>query len=240
MTKRVAWGITGSGAFLKESVEAIETLMRKGFKITAFVSRAGESVLKFYGLQKQLESVLTGDYPVGVVYESEQPPGFPVTGRLYLGVYDIVVVSPASMNTVSKIIHGIADSLVSNLAMHAIKSNTPIVILPVDAVETKSIVPMVIDRDKCSMCTDCIAAKACIHNALAYDKYHKVKTYPERCQRCYSCLEACPHNAIRFDVEIVVKPVRFYLELINRLKFIDNLRLALSVREILEIIGDQF
>lgn len=239
MTRRIAWGITGSGAYLRESIEAIETLMRKGCKITAFVSRAGESVLKIYGLQRRLESILTGDYPTGIVYESEQPPGFPVTGRLYLGVYDVVVVSPASMNTVSKIIHGIADSLVSNLAMHAIKSNTSIVILPVDAVETKSIVPMVIDRDKCSLCTNCVAAKACVYNALVHDKYHKVKAYPERCQRCYLCREMCPHNAIRFDVEIVVKPVRFYLELINRLRSIDNLQIALSVREILEIIGDQ-
>ena len=43
--KRIAWGITGSGHFLKESMEIINSLDN----IDLFLSKAGEEVLKWYG-----------------------------------------------------------------------------------------------------------------------------------------------------------------------------------------------
>lgn len=237
MKRTIAWGITGSGVYIKESVDIIHHLREKGYDITAFVSRAGETVLQMYGLKDRLEKVLTGDYPVGVVYESHQPPGYPVTGRLYLGVYDIVVISPATMNTVSKIVHGIADTLVSSLAMHAIKTGRRLIILPVDYIETKSTIPIVIDRNKCKDCIECSAVYSCLYGALVVDPHHKVRVYPEKCTRCYSCLSNCPYNAISFDVEIVVRPVKFYTTIIDKLKMIDGVIMALSPKELLDNIG---
>lgn len=237
MKKTIAWGITGSGVYIRETIELIERLSRAGYKITAFVSRAGETILRMYGLKNKLEEILVGEYPIGVVYEDQQPPGYPVTGRLYLGVYDVVVISPASMNTIAKIVHGIADSLVSNLAMHAIKSRVPLVVLPVDAIEAKSTIPLVIDRGKCKKCTECLAANVCVHGALVKDQLHRVRVYPERCTRCYICLDECPFGAIKFDVEISVRPVRFYVDVIDKLRMIEGITVTLSPRDILEALG---
>ncbi len=233
----IAWGITGAGALLRESVEVISQLVKAGYRVTVFISRAGEQVVNMYGLRKILESTVKGEYPTGIIYESREPPGFPSTGRLYLGVYKIVVVSPATMNTIGKIVSGIADTLVSNLVMHAIKTQKPIYIIPVDAFETRSYIPIVVDREKCIECEKCYAAMSCPTGALVEDPYYKVDVYLEKCNRCYMCLKTCPFNAISFDVELVVKPVPFYLDIIRKLELIPGVRVIRDPREILVELG---
>lgn len=237
MRGAIAWGITGSGVFLAESIDAIKILIENQYRVTAFISRAGESVLRMYGLKDKIESLLTGDYPTGVIYESEQSPGYHVTGRLYLGVYSAVVISPATMNTVSKIVYGIADSLISNLAMHSLKALTPLFILPVDAIESRSKVPIIIDRSKCIYCSSCSAAKSCPHNALVENTYYKVVVKPENCTRCYLCIPKCPYNAIIFDKEIVVKPHPHYLAIIEKLMSIRGIHVVTSIYDILAKLG---
>ena len=237
MTKSIAWCITGAGAFIHESINVIEKLIEKGYRVTVFVSRAGETILEMYRLKNKLEEALIGPYPTGIVYESREPPGYPTTGRLYFNVYSLVVVSPSTLNTVGKIVHGIADTLVSTLAMHSIKTNTPLYILPVDAFESKSIVPMVIDRNMCNECTTCSAAKTCPVGALSEHPYYKIVVNPSKCNRCYQCLTACPYNAIKFDVEIMVKPVPYYVEIISKLEKIKSVYLISHPNEILGIMG---
>lgn len=237
MVNVIAWGITGAGAFLKESVKVIEELATRGTLITAFVSKAGETVLEMYGLRRKLESTLLGDYPTGIIYESSEPPGFPSTGRLYLGVYSCVIVSPATMNTVSKIVNGLADSLVSALAMHALKTRTPLYVLPVDAYEVKSAMPLIINREKCRYCKLCYAAKTCPTGALKEHPYYKVAVNVVKCNRCYLCLTACPYGAVRFDVEITVKPVPFYLEIVKKLLSIPGITVFSHPEEVKSVLG---
>jgi len=233
----IAWGITGAGAFLRESIETIMLLTARGFRITAFVSRAARNVLLMYGLLDELESKLKGPYPMGVVFEDEEAPGFPSTGRLYKHVYDLVVVSPATMNTVGKIVNGIADSLVSNLVMHAIKNNIKVLILPVDLYESRSTIPILIDRDKCAYCDECVAASVCPTGALRRDEYYKVKVDVSKCTRCLLCREACRYGAIMFDVEVVVKPHPFYTGIIRRLSEIPGVEIVDHPRRIMEKLG---
>jgi dihydromethanopterin reductase (acceptor) len=236
--KAIAWGITGAGALLEESVECIERLLRRGVRVTVFVSRAGEEVLKFYGLRDRVESTLKGPYPTGVVYESREPPSYPSVGRVYLGVYEAVVISPATMNTVGKIVSGVADSLVSNLAMHAIKARVPVYVVPVDAHETRSLIPAVIDRSKCERCpTPCIAARRCPTGALREHEYYVVDIDLGRCTRCYVCVKVCPLDALKFDVELVVRPHPYYLEIIERLKAIEGVYVLKSSVEVLRHLG---
>lgn len=237
MHNTIAWGITGAGALLRESIDVIGELVTRGVRVTAFVSKAGETVLKMYGLREKLEDILVGEYPVGVIYESVEPPGYPSTGRLYLGTYSHVVISPATMNTVSKIVSGIADSLVSTLAMHALKTRTPLYVLPVDAREVKSTIPLTIDREKCRLCTACYAANVCPTGALREHPHYKVAVSAIKCNRCYLCLTACPSNAVKFDVEIAVKPVSLYLEIVNKLQRIPGIIVISQPEQVLSILG---
>ena len=48
------------------------------------------------------------------------------------GVYRVLVVAPATSNSVAKFVYGISDSLVSNLFAQAGKSRVPIIVLPTD------------------------------------------------------------------------------------------------------------
>lgn len=237
MYKSIAWGITGAGPMLHESVKVVEELLRRGARVTVFVSRAGETLLAMYGLKEVLDSIVIGDYPTGVVYESSEQPGYPTTGRLYLGVYSLVVISPATLNTVSKIVNGLADSLVSTLAMNAIKTNTRIYVLPVDAFETKSTIPVAIDREKCRYCDVCTIVSKCPASAAVGHPIYKVAINPAKCTRCYLCLNACPFGAIKFNVEITVKPIPYYAKIIDRLRRIKNLTIISTPHTVLELLG---
>jgi dihydromethanopterin reductase (acceptor) len=234
--KAIAWGITGAGAFLKDSIEVISELSRHGIPVTVYVSRAGEYVLRAYGLRETLERSILRVYPAEIVYESSEAPGFFKASRIHRDLYSLVVVSPATLNTVSKIVHGIADTLISTLVAHSVKSGTPLFILPVDLYESKSTIPLLVERDKCYSCEYCYAAKVCPTSALIQHEYFKVAVNPYLCTRCYNCLTACPHSAVKFDVEITVKPVPYYTSIIEKLREIPNTTIIDTPRRVLELV----
>lgn len=127
--RRVAWGITGSGHRLVETVEIMNQLKeqyQKNVKITVYLSKAGDQVAKYYQLivflRKQFESVR-------VEIDSNTP--F-LAGALQLGTFDFLLIAPATSNTVAKIEMGIADSLLSNSAIMALKAFVPVYIQPSD------------------------------------------------------------------------------------------------------------
>ena len=122
MTKKIAWGITGAGAFLKESVELLLTFPED--LIDVFLSRAAEEVLKMYALWDMISSKRKIFLDRGASY--------PVSGRFSLGVYSLLVIAPATSNTVAKMAYGIADTLITNLFAQAGKAGVPSVILPTD------------------------------------------------------------------------------------------------------------
>jgi len=127
----IAWGITGAGHLLKESYDTFRMLAQK-HQITIFVSGAGEEVLRMYGLLDKLNEISGGEHLQEIFLESQSGRSFPKAGRFLLGKYDALVVSPATSNTVAKIVHGIADSLITNAVAQANKSGTPVYIVPVD------------------------------------------------------------------------------------------------------------
>ncbi|HNS25131.1 MAG TPA: flavoprotein, partial [Methanobacteriaceae archaeon] len=67
---KIAWGITGAGHLLLESVEIVENLSRE-HEVTVLLSGAGEEVLKMYGLYNRVESI-TGGYYRELVLEKDQ------------------------------------------------------------------------------------------------------------------------------------------------------------------------
>ncbi|MDI6888909.1 MAG: dihydromethanopterin reductase (acceptor) [Methanocellales archaeon] len=187
----IAWGITGAGHLLKESYEVFKTLAQK-HQITTFVSRAGEEVLRMYGLLDKLGEISNGEYLREIIFEREAGASAPKAGRFLLKKYDALVVSPATSNTVAKIVRGIADSLITNVVAQANKSETPVYIVPVDlSGEMKSPLPYHIDRELCKKCDACPPKDACPEHAIS-DQIDLLK-----CTGCGICIDLCPYDAIK-------------------------------------------
>jgi dihydromethanopterin reductase (acceptor) len=110
--RRFAWVLTGSGHFLRESLDLALALPAVDF----FLSRAAEEVLPMYGWTlKALREKLAGR---GWLVRDSSHSSAPV-GLLYRGFYHTVVVAPATSNTVAKCVWGISDTLATNMYAQA-------------------------------------------------------------------------------------------------------------------------
>lgn len=124
---RIAWGITGAGDFLPETMGVMKRVAQmEGVELTVLVSRNAEAVLKWYRLWVPLREAFRR-------VKVEKGPNQPfVAGPLQVGYYALLLVSPATANTTAKIAHGIADTLITNCVSQAVKGRTPVYIYPVD------------------------------------------------------------------------------------------------------------
>lgn len=190
---RIAWAFTGAGHLLLESVEVLEAIVEEGHEVTILLSGAAEEVLKMYGLFGRVRS-LSGGYYRELIHESQEGYSFPVTGRLSMGRYDLLVVSPATSNTVAKVVHGIADTLVTNAVAQAGKGGVPVYVVPVDLEEgdVETVLPSKLELELCRSCEPCRAAAACPSDAIIPG----VEIRLLRCTGCGACRTACPHGAV--------------------------------------------
>lgn len=191
---KLAWGITGAGHFLRESFEIFKKLKKAStdLKVTTFVSRAGEEVIRMYGLEKDLDIISGGSYLEEVFLERDQGASVPKTGRFLLGKYDGLVISPATSNTTAKLAYGIADTLITNAVAQAVKGGVPVYIVPVDiAGMVESRMPYFIDREICMKCEICPPRDNCPEKAIT-DQIDLLK-----CSGCGVCMRLCSYGAIR-------------------------------------------
>ncbi len=191
---KLAWGITGAGHFLCESFEIFKKIKKSNpdIKVTTLVSRAGEEVVKMYGLENDLNLISDGSYLEEIFLEREQGASVPKTGRFLLGKYDALIISPATSNTTAKIACGIADTLITNAVAQAAKGGVPVYIVPVDiAGEIKSRMPFFIDREICMKCEICPPGDYCPEHAIT-DQIDLLK-----CNGCGRCVSLCSYGAIR-------------------------------------------
>jgi dihydromethanopterin reductase (acceptor) len=191
---KIAWGITGAGHFLYESFDVFKKLKQKypELKVTTFLSRAGEEVVRMYGLGNMLSNISSGSYLEECFYEREQGASFPKTGRFLLQKYDALIVTPATSNTTAKIAYGIADTLVTNAVAQAVKGEVPVYIVPVDiAGKIESKMPFFIDREICMKCEPCPPASQCERHAIT-DQIDLLK-----CNGCGLCIKLCSYGAIK-------------------------------------------
>jgi flavoprotein len=119
--KRIAWAITGAGHALEE---CIETLL-KYENVDVFLSRAADEVIRMYELDARLNT------PRVRVYR-EARASSPLVGRLFSGIYHVLVIAPATSNSIAKFVNGISDTLVTNLFAQAGKAQIPIRVYPTD------------------------------------------------------------------------------------------------------------
>ena len=124
---RIAWGITGAGDYLTESMSVMKNISgHSDVEVTVLVSKNAEMVMKLYKLWRDLISNFEK-------IKVEKGPNKPfVVGSLQVGYYSLFYVSPATANTTAKIAHGIADTLITNCVSQAVKGGTPVYIYPVD------------------------------------------------------------------------------------------------------------
>lgn len=189
---RIAWGFTGAGHLLQESVDTLVELS-KDHEVTVMTSGAGEEVLKMYGLFETVKKLTGGKYRE-LVLESDQRESYPMTGRFSLGTYDMLIVSPATSNTIAKIVHGIADSLVTNAVAQAGKGRVDTYIVPVDleSGDVETVLPSKLELDLCENCETCQAAAVCPNEAITPG----VEINLLKCGGCGACHTACPFNAV--------------------------------------------
>lgn len=197
---KIAWGITGAGHLLQPSVELLEKIS-KDHEVTVFLSGAGEEVLKMYGLFKRVENV-TGGYYRELVCEADQKSSFPMTGRFSLGKYHLLMVSPATSNTIGKIVNGIADTLVTNAVAQAGKGGVKTCIVPVDleSGDLETVLPSKLELDLCKKCETCEAAAVCPQQAITPG----VEINLLLCQGCGACQMACPFGAVTGGKKITI------------------------------------
>ena len=121
--QRLAWAITGSGHYLRESLAVLQTLEN----VDIFLSKAAAEIIKQYGFQAQLD---TTNHKV---YQDKTASSVPIE-LFYEGKYHTLVIAPATSNTVAKMAYGFSDSLVTNLYAQAGKTRVPSIIFACDTV----------------------------------------------------------------------------------------------------------
>jgi len=129
MTLRIAWGITGCGDKLKESLEIMKELAKQhNLDVRVFLSEAGEMVVKWYRLYNDLKNSFPKTF-------GEKSPNIPfLGGDLQTGKYDFLLIMPSTSNTVGKLAAGISDTLLSNASALAMKAKVPVYIFPADQI----------------------------------------------------------------------------------------------------------
>lgn len=127
--RKVAWGITGSGDRLPETIGVMKELKEEyqdRVSLGVYLSKAGEQVVRWYKLYEQLKQ----DFgKVWVELNSNSP--F-LAGDLELGKFEFLLIAPATSNTVAKIAAGITDTLLCNSAIMALKAFVPVYVMPSD------------------------------------------------------------------------------------------------------------
>ena len=223
----VAWAITGAGHFLKESFHAFKDIKTKkrNLKITVFLSKAGEEVVKMYGLFDNIQKLAPGGYLEEIFLDSSG--SSPKAGRLGRGKYHALIVAPATSNTVAKIVHGIADTLVTNAVAQSVKGGVKVYVLPVDiARKITSVMPYFIDRERCNKCKACKPRESCPENAIS-DQIDLLL-----CTGCGRCAVLCKYFAIKGgEVEIMVRDID--KENIKKLKKMQGIKVLRNPSEIL-------
>jgi archaeoflavoprotein AfpA len=127
--RKVAWGLSGAGdkiAEILEIMKGVKTEYENTVEMHVFLSKAAETVMKFYGLEEDLRKSFQKVY-----VESHANSPF-LAGWMQLHKYEFLLIAPGTSNTVAKIALGIGDTMLTNAASMSLKAFVPVYIMPVD------------------------------------------------------------------------------------------------------------
>ena len=126
---KVAWGITGAGDRIAEFIEVMKNLQeeyREIIEIHVFLSKAAEQVLKYYRLETNLKDSFK---KIRIEINSNAP--F-LAAWMQSHKYNLLLIAPATSNTVAKIANGIGDTMLTNATIMSLKAFVPVYIAPTD------------------------------------------------------------------------------------------------------------
>ncbi|HOI40984.1 MAG TPA: dihydromethanopterin reductase (acceptor) [Methanobacterium sp.] len=229
---KIAWAFTGAGHMLLESVETLEKIAsEEKNQITVLLSGAGEEVLKMYGLFDRIKS-LTGGYYQEMILEKDQMWSYPISGRFSLGRYDLLIVSPTTSNTIAKLVHGIADNLVTNAVAQAGKGKVRTILVPVDleSGDLDTVLPSKLELELCQNCDTCEAAAACPPDAIT----PSVEIDLLKCEGCAACQLACPYGAVSGGSIITIHMRKIDIENTDKLQRLEGVEVLPHPLKILE------
>lgn len=144
LTFKVVWGITGSGDRLPETIQVMKELAnnyRGKILIHLYLSKAGSQVVKYYKKEKELLDSF------GKLRKEMNPNSPFLAGAIQLHKFDFLLIAPATANTIAKISLGIADTLLCNAAIMALKAFVPVYVMPSDFQEGIMITKLPDGRD---------------------------------------------------------------------------------------------
>ncbi len=118
--KTIVLGITGSIA-ATECVKLARELIRHGANVVPVMSEWAQKIIHPISME-----FATGHKPITEIDGSVQY--VDLCGEN--GIADMLLIAPATANTISKIAHGITDSMVSIFGVTSIGSKTPVMIVP--------------------------------------------------------------------------------------------------------------
>lgn len=99
------------------------------FDIHVYLSKAATTVLKYYKLENELKTNFERIF-------TEVDPNTPfLAGWLQERKYELLIIAPATSNTVAKIASKIADTMLTNAVAMGLKALAPIYIMPTDLEE---------------------------------------------------------------------------------------------------------
>lgn len=127
--RKVAWAITGAGDKIAEFIEVMKQVKKEHeatVDIHVFVSKAGETVLKFYNLESSIRQSFE---KVQVEINANSP--F-LAAWMQNRKYEFLLIAPATSNSVAKIANGIGDTMITNAALMSLKAFVPVYIAPTD------------------------------------------------------------------------------------------------------------
>lgn len=215
---KILWAFTGAGHLLKESIDVLDKLSYT-HQITIATSHAAEEVIRLYGYDDLLNEIISRNENNSFVRQKDQEHSYPFSGKLTHNKFDIIIVSPTTANTTAKIVHGIADTLVTNIVAQSGKGQIPTIIMPVDQKEgiITTIIPPYIEKNLCTLCNACV--NVCMFNALHPPEIDTVK-----CSSCKKCVKACKYNAIIIGKEIELYIRKIDAENTKKLGEIENIK----------------
>lgn len=226
---KIMWAITGAGHLLKESIDVMNQLSNKHI-ITIILSNAGFEVVQKYGYMNKLKSIESMNEENHIIKEEDEKYSYPLSGKITHEKYDLIIVSPTTANTTAKIVHGIADTLVTNIVAQSGKGQIPLIVVPVDQKEglVTTTLPPYIKKDMCKRCPFCKAKAICPQKAINPPYIDSTK-----CIGCMKCRDCCIYDALISDEKIELYIRHIDAENTKKLNEIENIKTIFNPEEIL-------